>query len=55
MFNAFLQYLQWTAFIVVGYALIGGGDKVVLVVLMTIATIVAIAGLYRERNVNENT
>lgn len=55
MLKKLLEYLQWTAFVVVGYALIGGGDKIVLIVLMAIITLVAVAGFYKERTSSENT
>ena len=41
MLKALFKLLQWTAFCIVGYALIGEGDKVVLIGLMSIVTVVA--------------
>jgi hypothetical protein len=54
MLNAFLELLKWTAFIIVGYALIGEGDKPVLIALMAMVTLIAVAGFYRERSTSEN-
>jgi hypothetical protein len=49
MGNWILDFLKWTAFVVVGYSLIGDGDKTVITVLMAVITTVAVLGFYKER------